>query len=163
MFLVTFVLTGHTGRLHAKNTTKTCKKCNESKTPHIYVDFKVTSSMSEGYLESRAILPKWYQGQYNGNHRQLIHSPQNEIRNIRVCTSVGKDKIIIGYMDFYIKWFPIIYLYSCTYMFSCTDLVHVHTHGGLFTLHSSCHWNSKQQWDKDINKYVIYKFTQIYL
>jgi hypothetical protein len=72
------------------------------------------------------IIPNWYQdvakSQHNGNQRQL-HWPHNEIHNIRVCRSVGKNKMIIGCMDLKNKifFYHITVLYSCTYMFSCTD------------------------------------------
>jgi hypothetical protein len=93
----------------------------------------------------------------NGNLRQL-HWPQNEIHNIRVCTSVGKNKMIIGYMDLKNKIVPYYMSVLMSLNVSCTDLVHVPPHCRLFTTHSWCDWNSKQQWDKEII-YIIYKFT----
>ncbi len=106
-----------------KNTTKTCKNCNELKTPHI--------CWLQSYLEYEWEFPrvqtpellfqtdiKTSKKASNGNQRQL-HWPQNEIHKIHVCTSVGKNEMIIGYMDlknkivsYYTKYF----LYGkCTY------------------------------------------------
>ncbi len=52
--------------------------------------------------------------------------------------------------------------FSKAFDFHQADLVYMNIHMAGLTSHSSCLWNSKWKWDKEI-LYVIYKFTQIYL
>jgi hypothetical protein len=98
MFLVTFIVTclqaayvQTTQRRHAKNVTN-LKLLT-------YVDCKVTSSVSEDSPES-----SYYSKLISRRHKRPVAATstnsiehKNEIHNLRVCRSVGKNKMIIGY------------------------------------------------------------------
>jgi hypothetical protein len=141
MFLVTFIVTclqaayvQTTQRRHAKNVTN-LKLLT-------YVDCKVTSSVSEDSPES-----SYYSKLISRRHKRPVAATstnsiehKNEIHNLRVCRSVGKNKMIIGYGFKRNK--NVFSLHVCThvnihvqiwYMYICR----------LFTSHSSCYWNYK--------------------
>ncbi len=161
MFLGTFKREGHPVwtnwptclqvDLHEKKT-KTCKLCNESKTPHI--------CWLQGYLEYEWRFPRVQSSSsklISGHRKRPVTCCANSIDpKTKFITFVfvhllERIKWLSTIWILKIKLFPIMCLYSCSYMFSCKDLVHVPTHYRLFTTHSWCDWNSKQQWDKKLS------------
>jgi hypothetical protein len=130
--------------------TKTCKLCNESKTPHI--------CGLQGYLEYEWRFPRVRSSSsklISGHRKRPVTAtcansidPKTKFITFVFAHLLERIKWLSAIWILKIKLFPIMCLYSCSYMFSCTDLVHVPTHYRLFTTHSWCDWNSKQQWDK---------------
>jgi hypothetical protein len=90
---------------HAKITTKICKNFNESWTPHIcwlqisYLEYEQWGFPRVQLYYSKLVSRRRKRPVTETSDQSTVNLPQNEIHNIRVWTSVGKNKMIIGYMD----------------------------------------------------------------
>jgi hypothetical protein len=124
------------------------KKLTALQNKMFYINKNITKKkacQSLPYLRS-TLKCSWWKNRKNGTHCNQQHYSTHVEINFLMFKKVSwrlivTYSLVIGGIDAY--FYHMGDEFSMAFDFHQADLVHVHTHGRLFTSHTSCIWNSK--------------------